>query len=254
MVLKILKPVTPGIRNYVKLVKKNVNKNPIIKSKIKKIKHYFGKNNSGKIVVRYKCRGHKKLYRILNFTNRSYLGIVFTIEYDPFRNANIASIYDIKKNTFFYIISPKNLVVGNIIKAGFYGEQKLGHVLNLRKIPIGCCIHNISFKPNNSAKISRAAGTYSIITKKTKNYAELVLSSGSKINLNLNCFASIGIVSNELFFLTQRGKAGRSYWLGNRPKVRGVAMNPVDHPNGGGEGKKSGNRITPWGKPICSKN
>jgi large subunit ribosomal protein L2 len=249
MELKIHKPTSPSIRHFIKL-KKNLAKKPTLKVKIGKLK-----KNSGKVTTRNKRGGHKKRYRKINFNKIENLtGVVYSIEYDPNRNSNIASIFDIKLNSFFYVIAPKDLVVGNIIKSGLEAEKRVGHSMSLRLIPTGCCIHNVSFKCNGTAKISRAAGTYSVIIKKAEKYALILLSSGAKKRLSLNAFATIGTVSNELFYLTKLGKAGRARWLGYRPIVRGVAMNPVDHPHGGGEGKKSGKRKTPWGKPMGSYN
>jgi large subunit ribosomal protein L2 len=249
MELQTFKPTSPAIRHFLKL-KKNLAKKPILKKNINKLK-----KNSGKITIRNKVGGHKKRYRQINFNKTAnFTGIVYSIEYDPNRNSNIASIFNIKLNCFFYVIAPKDLEIGNIIKYGLEAEKRVGHSMSLRLAPTGCCIYNVSLKPNGVAQISRSAGTYSVIIKKTEKYAQIVLSSGTKKTLSLNAFATIGIVSNELFYLTKLGKAGRARWLGLKPNVRGVAMNPVDHPHGGGEGKKSGKRKTPWGKPINSYN
>lgn len=229
---------------------KIITKKPILKVKFRK--RCLGKNNTGKITVRHRSSGHKKKYRKINFEKSIFLGIVYGIEYDPYRTANIVSVFDIKLKRFFYLIASKDLKVGHIIKSGFDAENKIGHITSLRQIPTGCCINNISFKVNGFAKISRSAGNFSVIIKKTKKYAEILLSSGQVKKLPLNLFATVGIVANEFAFLTNIGKAGRARWFGKRPTVRGVAMNPVDHPNGGGEGKKSGNRKTPWGKVMRS--
>nr|AVR57484.1 ribosomal protein L2 [Entomoneis sp.] len=253
MVLQTLKPTSPGKRHLIKLNEKNISKKPILKTKLKNKKINLGKNNTGKITIGHKSGGEKKRYREINFTNKNFIGIVFNIEYDPNRNAKIAAVFNFKSNTFFYVLAPKNLEIGNILKSGLEAEKKTGHTMNLEKIPVGCCIYNISSKPNSFAKISRAAGTYSVITEKTKQYAKILLSSGNKKLLSLKNFATIGVVSNELKLLTQTGKAGASRWLGKKPIVRGVAMNPVDHPHGGGEGRKSGTRKTPWGKQMGSR-
>lgn len=252
MELKLFKPTSPAKRHLVKINNNFIKNIPFLKAKIIKLKKKMGKNNSGKITVRHKQTGHKKLFREILFKKLDFVGIVFNIEYDPNRNSSIASIFNIKKNYFFYIIAPKELVVGNIIKSGFEANKKVGHIHLLQQIPIGCCIHNISLKYNSLATISRSAGTYSILIKKTKINVIILLSSGQQKKLPLNAFATIGIVSNELYFLTELGKAGKSRWLGKRPTVRGVAMNPIDHPNGGGEGRKSGKRKTPWGKTMNS--
>ena len=226
----------------------------VLKIKLKKYKNNSGKNNSGKITVNHRGGGHKTRYRQINFkTNINYFGIVFTIEYDPNRSSNIASIFNLKSHGFSYMVAAKNLIVGNIIKSGYYSENKVGHTMTLEKIPTGCCVYNISMKVNGLAKISRAAGTYSIMIEKNQKHAILLLSSGKKKQILLNCFATIGIVSKDFVFLKQHKKAGKSRWLNKRPTVRGIAKNPVDHPNGGGEGRKSGQRKTPWGFVMNSK-
>ena len=249
MELKVFKPTSPGKRHFIQL-KKNLAKKPILKVKLNKLK-----KKAGKITIRNNGGGHKKRYRQISLNKtENFTGIVYSIEYDPNRNSNIASVFDIKLNSFFYMIAPKDLEIGNIIKSGLEAEKRVGHSMSLRLVPTGCCIYNVSFKSNGVAKISRSAGTYSVIIKKAEKYAQVLLSSGAKKLLSLNAFATIGVVSNELFYLTKLGKAGRARWLGLRPTVRGVAMNPVDHPHGGGEGKKSGKRKTPWGKPMGSYN
>jgi large subunit ribosomal protein L2 len=249
MKLKTKNPVTPSQRHLIQLNTKHLINKPIIKKKLKGLKNFAGRNNSGKITIRHKGGGHKKKYRFLSFyRTKNSIGITIGLEYDPNRNTNIASIYDLTKKDFYYILAPKNLKVGDIVKSGSNADPKTGHSLPISKIPIGSYIHNISptiFKP---AQISRAAGTFSKIKEKTLKYAKIELSSGEQRFISTKCYATMGIVSNELIMLTQKGKAGRSRWLNKRPTVRGVAMNPVDHPHGGGEGKKSGKGKTFWGK------
>lgn len=250
MKLIFLKPTTPSQRHIIKLNKKNLFKKPIIKTKIVGIKKTSGRNHSGKITVKHKGNGHKKKYRKINFLrNSTSTGIVISIEYDPNRSSYIASIYDFTKNNFFYILAPKNLTIGSVVKTGLEAELCTGNSLPLYRIPEGSFIHNIPLKISKKAQITRSAGTFSILKEKTSNYAKIKLSSGEERLIPINCYATLGIISNELHFFTQLGKAGQSRWLGKRPKVRGVAMNPVDHPHGGGEGKKSGKRFSPWGKP-----
>ena len=217
---------------------KHLKKKPLLKKNIKGLKNASGRNNFGKITVRHKGNGHKKKYREINFdrTNIS-TGITCSLEYDPNRNAYIAAIYDFSNNKFFYILAPTNLKIGDIIESGSITEPKLGHSLPLTQIPVGSYIHNISPKMSKPAQISRAAGTFSVLKKKMLDYAIIELSSGEPRLLSPKCFATIGSVSNELVFLSQLKKAGQSRWLNKRPTVRGVAMNPVDHPHGGGEGK-----------------
>ena len=249
MVLITKKPVTPSQRQLVQLSQKNLRKQPLLKKHLKGLTNSSGRNNSGKITVRHKGGGHKKRYRTLDFFRvHPSTGIVCSIEYDPNRNTTIASVFCTLTEIFFYILTPKNLKVGDIIKSGPNAETKIGHSLPIAKIPVGSYIHNISPKAKKYAQISRSAGTFSQLKEKTLNYAKIELSSGEQRFISVRCYATIGIVSNEFVFLTKLGKAGHSRWLNKRPGVRGVAMNPVDHPHGGGEGKKSGIGRTPWGR------
>nr|UDP55440.1 ribosomal protein L2 [Schizostauron trachyderma] len=249
MKLKIKKPTTPSQRHLIQLNTEHLKKKPTIKKQLKGLKNSGGRNNSGKITIHHKGGGHKKKYRLINFyRKKNSTGITIGLEYDPNRNTCIAAIYDLSKKEFFYILAPKNLKVGDIIKSGKQAKLKVGHSLPISEIPIGSYIHNISSTADKYAKISRSAGTFSIIKEKTLEYAKIELSSGKQKLISPKCYATMGIVSNELIILTQKGKAGRTRWLNQRPSVRGVAMNPVDHPHGGGEGKKSGKGKTPWGK------
>lgn len=223
----------------------------LLKKKIKGFKNSTGRNNLGKITVNHKGNGHKKKYRQINFyRTKTSIGITSSIEYDPNRNANIASVYDLLNKTFCYILAPKNLQIGDILKCTHMDEPKLGYSLPMLQIPVGSYLHNISLEVKKPAKISRSAGSFSKLKKKTLNYSVIELSSGKRKIISSKCYATLGIVSNELCFLLQLKKAGQSRWLNKRPTVRGVAMNPVDHPHGGGEGKKSGKNKTPWGKPA----
>lgn len=250
--LQKVKPTTPGRRQLIKLNQKSLNlsKKPMLKNKVKGLKNSSGRNNSGRITAFHRGGGVKKRYRKINFNRTdNSTAIVCSLEHDPYRNAYIAAVFDFINNAFFYILAPKNLKVGDIVKSGLEVEPSLGSSLPIAKIPIGTAIHNVSPKPNKKAQISRSAGTFSMIKEKTEKYAVIELSSGEQRYVSSKCFASIGEVSKELHFLTNSGKAGRSRWLNRRPIVRGVAMNPIDHPHGGGEGKKSGTSRTPWGKP-----
>ena len=252
MRLIIKKPITPSQRHLIKLDRNNISKKPLLKKDLKGLKNSSGKNHSGKITIRFRGGGQKKKYRKINFfRNNSTTAITCSIEYDPNRNSNIAAIYDFQLNNFFYIIAPQNLKVGDIIKTGKTAGIKIGHSLPLFEIPVGCLIHNIALKNNKHSQMSRSAGTFSrIIEKISKTSTKIKTSSGKHKILSSKCQTTIGAVSNELHFLTQLGKAGHSRWLRKRPKVRGVAMNPIDHPHGGGEGKKSGKGYTFWGKPT----
>jgi len=226
----------------------------LLKTQIKGLKNSSGRNNSGKITVRHKGKGHKQKFRVIDFFRiNSSTSIVCTIEYDPNRKANIAAIFDISSQKFSYILAPKNLKIGDIVKSGPNAETKLGHSLPILKIPVGSFIYNIAPKSEKPAQISRSAGTFSRLTEKTLDSAKIELSSGEQRFVSVKCYATIGTVSNEFVFLTKLGKAGRSRWLNKRPTVRGVAMNPIDHPHGGGEGKKAKIGRTPWGKPTRGK-
>lgn len=251
MKFKIKKPITSFKKQIIKFSGKNLKNKPLLKNKIIGLKTNSGRNNTGKITIRHKGGGHKQKYRKINFyfTN-SLIAIVCSIEYDPNRNSNIASIYDINEKFFLYILAPKGLKIGDIVKSGSNAEPKLGHSLPVKEIPIGSCIYNVSPKKKNNAQIARAAGTFARLVDKTLENVKVKLPSGEIRLLSPECHAIIGIVSNDLVFLSKLGKAGRSRWLSIRPGVRGVAMNPIDHPHGGGEGKKSGKGKNPWGKPV----
>lgn len=256
MTFKKIKPVTSSQRNLIRIKNCYLNKTFLIKSNVFGTKNSSGRNSSGIITSYHKGGGHKKKYRKINFyKTTSILGIVTSIEYDPYRTANIASVFNLFNKKYFYMLAPKNLLIGDIIKSGPNAELKLGHSLPFSKIPVGSLIYNISVKTKKKFQVSRSAGTFSQLIEKTANYARVKLSSGEQRYLSINCYATIGIVSNEFLFLTTLGKAGRAKWLNKRPKVRGVAMNPIDHPHGGGEGKTSGGRasVTPWGK-SCKGN
>jgi large subunit ribosomal protein L2 len=254
MSLVFLKPITPSQRRLVKLNREKLTKNPTIKKNITGHKASSGRNHSGRITVRRKGGGHKKKFRTIDFLrNYKSIGIVISIEYDPYRTANIAAIFDFTKRSFFYTLAPKKLSPGNIVESGFEADLHTGNSLPLFKIPEGSFIHNVTLNPGKAAQITRAAGSFSILKEKTRKYAKIKISSKEDKVVPIECYASLGVVSNEEYFLTQLGKAGQSRWLNKRPKVRGVAMNPVDHPHGGGEGKKSGKNFTPWGKPNTKK-
>ena len=251
MKFKIINPITSSRRHLIQLNKNNLIKKPVLKTLIKGKRNITGRNNSGKITIYHRGGGHKKKYRKIDFSRKdSSTAIVYTLEYDPNRNAYIASLFDITKKNFIYVLAPKNLKIGDIIQSGPNAEPKLGNSLPISEIPVGSYIYNISLKTTTKAQISRAAGTFSKLTEKRLEYAKIQVSSGKIKFISPQCYATIGIVSNELFFLSQLGKAGRSRWLNKRPTVRGVAMNPIDHPHGGGENKKSGKGRTPWGKPT----
>jgi large subunit ribosomal protein L2 len=232
--------------NKIIKINKFIFKKPLIKKSIKGLIKTGGRNNIGKITIRHIGKGHKRKYRKINFYRiKQSIGIIFNIEYDPNRNSNIAAIYDFYNNNFFYVLATKNLKIGDILKSSYYSKPKLGYSLPINQIPIGSYIHSVKLKSSKFAKISRAAGTFSQLKEKTLNYAIIKLSSGKYKQILSKNHVTIGIVSNELIFLSKLKKAGQSVWLNKKSKVRGVAMNPVDHPHGGGEGKKSGKKKTP---------
>jgi large subunit ribosomal protein L2 len=253
MKFKRINPTTPSQRGLIQIKQNSLGKKPFIKTKIYGLKNSSGRNNSGKITIRHRGGGHKQKYREIDFYRKEdFTGIVTSVEYDPNRNANIAAVYSSLTRSYSYILAPKNLCIGHIVKAGSNAEPKLGHSLSISKIPVGSFIHNVSAKSNKKSQLARAAGTFCQLIEKTSKQGRIRLSSGEQRLLSINCIATLGIVSNDFSFLTTLGKAGRARWLNKRPKVRGVAMNPIDHPHGGGEGKTSGGRtsVSPWGKPT----
>merc|ERR1712087_239623 len=254
MVLIFSKPTTPSQRCLIKLNRKQLTKKPKIKQKIIGTITKSGRNHSGKITNRHKGNGHKTNYRKINFNRNSIsIGIVIGIEYDPNRNSSIASVYNFTNNNFFYILAPKKLKIGNIIESGLDAELCTGNSLPIFRIPEGSFIHCIAKNRYKISQITRSAGCASLIKEKSITHAKIKLSSKKEKLIDIESYATLGNLSNESYFLTRLGKAGQSRWLNNRPKVRGVAMNPIDHPHGGGEGKKSGKRFTPWGKPNKKK-
>lgn len=249
MTLIFSKPTTPSQRHLIRLNNRSLVKKPIIKKNLEGLTQSAGKNHSGQITKRHRGGGHKQKYRKIDFLRTQFsLGIVVSIEYDPNRNTNVASVFNTTKNDFFYMLAPKNLKVGNIVESGLEARLNTGNSLPLFRIPGGSLIHCITQKNGKKAQLTRAAGCFSVIKEKTMEYAKIRISSKKEKIINIESYATLGALSNESFFLTRRSKAGQSRWLNKRPKVRGVAMNPVDHPHGGGEGKKSGTRRTPWGK------
>lgn len=231
-------------KQLVKLYKKSWLKNKILGKK-----NLSGRNNSGKITIFHRGSGIKKRKRIIRYNRKSEsTEIVCTIEHDPNRNALIASLFNFYTKEFNYILAPKYLFIGNIVNTGFKIEPTIGSSLPILNISIGTPIFNVCLTLFGPAKISRSAGTFCILKEKTEKYCTLEFPSGKKKRVFSKCFASVGTVSKELSLYKKLKKAGESRWLNNRPSVRGVAMNSVDHPNGGGEGKKSGKCFSPWGK------
>ncbi len=240
MPLRKLKPVTPGQRHAVLQDFSDIMKKRPEKKLVTGLRKTGGRNNQGKITARHRGGGHKKLYRMIDFIGRTgFSGKIDSIEYDPNRSARIALIHytdGVKR----YIVAPVGLKKGDIIKCGGDAEIKPGNRLPLAKIPEGVQIYNIEIIPGRGGKIVRAAGTLAVIMVKGEKYAQIKLPSGEVRLFDINCMATIGQVSNPEYKYISIGKAGRNRWLGKRPVVRGVTMNPVDHPHGGGEGRSKG--------------
>lgn len=256
MALRKLKPVTPATRNYSISSFDEITETTPKKSLLAPLKKSGGRNNQGRITSRHRGGGHKRRYRIIDF-KRNKIGIdgkVTSIEYDPNRTARIALVtyVDGEKR---YIVVPDGVQVGEVIQAGPSAEIKTGNALPLKNIPLGTFIYNIEMKPGKGGQLARSAGCSAQILAKDGNYAQVKLPSGEVRMIRMECMATIGIVSNTDHENISLGKAGRSRWLGIRPQTRGMAMNPVDHPMGGGEGrsKSGGGRqhpVSPWGTPA----
>lgn len=254
MSLKKFSPVTPSQRQLVLVDRSGLWKGDPEKSLVFGSKRSGGRNNDGRTTAFRKGGGHKKKYRIIDFlrSKDDVSATVERIEYDPNRTAFIALV-KYEDGDVSYIIAPQKLSVGDKIFSGIDVDIKTGNCLPLRNIPVGTIVHNIEMKPGKGAQIARSAGTYAQLVGKDVNMVLVKLRSGEVRMIGSDCRATIGAVSNPDQQNIVIGKAGRSRWLGIRPSVRGVAMNPVDHPHGGGEGKTSGGRhpVTPWGK--CTK-
>lgn len=251
MGLKSYRPLTPTLRYKQISDKKEITTDKPFKSLTTGIKRSSGRNNAGEITSRRRGGGHKKLYRIIDF-KRNFKGIpcvVESIEYDPNRTARIALIkYENGKRC--YIIAPNDLKVGDVLNSGDKADFRVGNALPLRDIPLNTLIHNIEMKPGKGAQIARAAGAAAELVAKDEKHCQVRLPSGEVRLILSECLAVVGQVSNIDHMNESSGSAGRSRWLGKRPSVRGVVMNPVDHPLGGGEGRTSGGRhpCSPWGK------
>jgi large subunit ribosomal protein L2 len=254
MSIRLYKSYTPGTRNRALLTFSEITTSTPEKSLIRKNHRKKGRNNRGVITIRHRGGGHKKRYRLIDFSRNKHdiEATVATIEYDPNRNARIALV-NYSDGEKRYILHPNNLNVGDKIVSGSGSSLNIGNTLPLSEIPLGSSIHNIELIPTRGGQIVRAAGTSAKILAKEGNYVTLRLPSKEVRLIRKECFATIGEVSNNEAFLVQSGKAGRTRWLGKRPTVRGSVMNPCDHPHGGGEGRAPIGRsrpLTPWGKPA----
>lgn len=256
MAIKRFNPNTPTLRYQTVLKSDEITSKEPYKPLLVYLKETAGRNNYGRITVRRRGGGHKRRYRIVDF-RRAKMNIpatVETIEYDPNRSANIALIC-YADGARSYIIAPQGLKVGQKIVSGEKVEIEIGNAAPIGTLPIGANVHNIELTLGRGGQIARSAGSFAIITGRDGDYTIVKLPSGEARKIHNRCMATIGVVGNHEHELVSVGKAGRSRWLGKRPRVRGVAMNPVDHPLGGGEGKTSGGRhpVTPWGKPTRGK-
>ncbi len=253
MALKTYKPSTPGQRGLVLIDRSELWKGRPVKHLTEGLTSKGGRNNTGRITMRRRGGGVKKLYRIVDFKRRKYdvPAKVERIEYDPNRTAFIALIrYEDGEQS--YILAPQRLSPGDTVVSGAKVDVKPGNAMPFRGMPIGTIVHNVELKPGKGGQIARAAGTYAQFVGRDRDYAQLRLFSGELRIVRQECMATVGAVSNPDHSNQNYGKAGRMRHKGIRPSVRGVVMNPVDHPHGGGEGRTSGGRhpVTPWGKPT----
>ncbi len=256
MGLKTYKPTTPGQRQLVTVDRSELWKGKPEASLTEGLRKKGGRNNLGRITVRFRGGGHKRRYRLVDFKRTKFdvAATVLRLEYDPNRTAFIALI-EYADGEKSYILAPQRLSVGDTVIAGEKVDIKPGNALPLKNIPVGTVVHNVELKQGKGGQIARSAGTYVQLVGKDQGYAQIRLSSGELRMVRGECLATIGAVSNPDQQNVSLGKAGRTRWLGFRPHVRGVAMNPIDHPHGGGEGRTSGGRhpVTPWGKPTKGK-
>ncbi|MBL1146232.1 MAG: 50S ribosomal protein L2 [Pseudomonadota bacterium] len=253
MGLKTYKPRTPAMRQLITVDRNELWKGKPVKGLTVGLTKSGGRNNHGQITTRHIGGGHKRKYRLIDFKRRKFdvEATVDRIEYDPNRTAFIALIkYD--DGELAYILAPQRLAAGDRVIASEKADVKPGNAMPLKSIPVGTIIHNVELKPGKGGQIARSAGSYVQLVGRDSGYAQIKLSSGELRVVRGECMATIGAVSNADQKNISLGKAGRKRWLGRRPTVRGVVMNPVDHPHGGGEGKTSGGRhpVTPWGKPT----
>jgi len=253
MGIKSSKPTSPGRRFQTTSTFEDITRNKPEKSLLRPLNRKGGRNSNGRLTSRHRGGGHKRAYRLIDF-KRDKDGIpakVAFIEYDPNRSASIALLHYVDGEKR-YILSPKNLSVGDTLMSGERAEIRIGNALPLNIIPLGTHVHNIELNIGHGGQMARGAGSYCQLMAKEGKYAQVKLPSGEVRLIPLACKATIGQVGNLEHEKISIGKAGRKRWLGKRPHVRGVAMNPVDHPHGGGEGKSSGGRhpVTPWGVPT----
>jgi large subunit ribosomal protein L2 len=253
MALKTYKPVTPGQRQLVLVDRSGLHKGPPVKALTRGQKRPAGRNNTGRVTIRWQGGGHKQSYRVIDFKRARHdqPATVQHLEYDPNRTSFIALI-KYKNGDLAYIIAPQRLTAGDVVVSGDKVDVKPGNAMPLAAVPVGTIVHNIEMKPGKGGQIARAAGTYAQYLGRDAGYALLRLNSGEVRRVRLECKATVGAVSNPDHMNEVLSKAGRNVWRNRRPAVRGTAMNPIDHPHGGGEGRTKGGRhpVTPWGKPT----
>jgi large subunit ribosomal protein L2 len=256
MALKTFKPITPSLRQLVIVDRSDLYKGKPLKQLTEGKSSSGGRNNNGRITVRFRGGGHKQSYRIIDFKRRK-LDVpakVERLEYDPNRTAFIALVrYADGEQS--YILAPQRLAVGDEVIASLQADVKPGNAMALSNMPVGTIVHNIEMKIGKGGAMVRSAGGFAQVVGRDQGYVIVRLNSGEQRLIHGQCFATVGAVSNPDHMNASVGKAGRSRWLGRRPHNRGVTMNPVDHPHGGGEGRTSGGRhpVTPWGKPTKGK-
>ena len=256
MALKQFRPMTPAQRGLVLVDRSALHKGKPVKKLTEGLSKKGGRNNTGRITARRRGGGHKRAYRLVDFKRRKWdvPATVERLEYDPNRSAFIALV-KYEDGELAYILAPQRLAPGDTVVAGERVDVKPGNAMPLMSIPIGTIIHNVEMKQGKGGQLARAAGTYAQLIGRDRGYALIRLSSGEQRSVRAECMATVGAVSHPDNQNIKLAKAGRKRWLGKRPSVRGVAMNPVDHPHGGGEGRTSGGRhpVTPWGKPTKGK-
>jgi len=256
MALKQFRPRTPSLRQLVIVDRSELWKGKPVKALTEGLSGSGGRNNTGRITARRMGGGHKRTYRLVDFKRRKFdvPAVVQRLEYDPNRTAFIALI-KYEDGELAYILAPQRLKEGDTVIAGDRVDVKPGNCMPLKNIPVGTVVHNVELKVAKGGQLARAAGCYLQLVGRDQGYAQLKLPSGELRVVRGECLATIGAVSNPDNSNINLGKAGRNRWLGRRPSVRGVVMNPIDHPHGGGEGRTSGGRhpVTPWGKPTKGK-
>ncbi len=256
MALKTFNPITPSLRNTVLVDRSDLHKGKPVKELTEGMHSTGGRNNQGRITSRFMGGGHKRRYRLVDFKRkkRDMVATVVRLEYDPYRTAFIALI-NYEDGEQSYILAPQRLKAGDKIVSAEQADIKPGNTMPLKNMPVGTIVHNVELKLGRGGQIARSAGCYAQLIGKDAGYAQIRLSSGEVRLVRAECVATVGAVSNPDNQNINFGKAGRMRWLGFKPHQRGVSMNPVDHPLGGGEGKTSGGRhpVTPWGKPTKGK-